>query len=96
MLSAMDAAKPDFEMDERDQPQWCNWYRSLTTHDANGTIRHAGDEWPGQSVYASQEEAERAAWTYYELREMVREDDETPEGDPTVYLGARPVGDDNA
>lgn len=49
MLSAMDAAKPDFEMDERDQPQWCNWYRSLTTHDANGTIRHAGDEWPGQS-----------------------------------------------
>lgn len=70
--------------------QWRNWYLSIVDHETTTGWKRAGEEWPGASVFASQEEAEGAALAHMEIRAMARElNGDVEAGDPTIYLGAR-------
>jgi hypothetical protein len=85
MLSAMD--QTEREQDSAAPPSgfWRNWYRSRVDHNTTEGPRLAGDEWPGEQVYATQDEAEGAANAMIEIRREVFGPDFV---ENAIYLGA--------
>lgn len=69
-------------------PLWRNWYRSLVDHNtSHDGPKRAGEEWPGEGVFATPDAAEARALVFVELHEWIAE----TTGEPlnALYLGPR-------